>query len=79
MVNKVYLENGYYLFKLENLLIIKKESINNVIKNTDIDYKSLKRLMNGDVTRVDITILARLCDYLDCNINDIFEYFPTKK
>ena len=42
--------------------------------DTQIDYKVLKRIWSGELTRIDITVLARLCDYLDCEITDIFEY-----
>lgn len=72
------LKNGYYLFKLEKLLEDKKISKNKVIRETNIDFKVLKRIWSGNLTRIDITILAKLCDYLDCNITDIFEYIPKK-
>ncbi len=75
---KLDLKNGYYLFKLEQLLEDKKISKNKVIRETNIDFKVLKRIWSGNLTRIDITILAKLCDYLDCNITDIFEYIPKK-
>lgn len=75
---KLDLENGYYIFKLEQLLKDKKISKNKVIRETNIDFKVLKRIWSGNLTRIDITILAKLCDYLDCNITDIFEYIPKK-
>ena len=80
-MNKIYkvdFMNGYYLFKLEQLLEDKKISKNKVIRETNIDFKVLKRIWSGNLTRIDITILAKLCDYLDCNITDIFEYIPKK-
>ncbi len=73
-VKKVNVEKGYYLFKLEQILADKKISINKLMKDTNTDYKVVKRLMNGDMIRIDIIVLARLCDYLDCNMTDIFEY-----
>lgn len=73
-VKKVKLENGYYLFKLEQLLSDKSISINKVMKDTNTDYKVIKRLIDGDMVRIDITVLARLCNYLKCSINDIVEY-----
>ena len=75
---KLDLKNGYYLFKLEKLLEDKKISKNKVIRETNIDFKVLKRIWSGNLTRIDITILAKLCDYLDCNITDIFEYILKK-
>ncbi len=73
-VKKVKLENGYYLFKLGQLLFDKNISINKIMKDTNTDYKVIKRLIDGDMVRIDITVLARLCNYLGCSINDIFEY-----
>lgn len=73
-VKKVNLEKGYYLFKLEQMLVDKKISINKLMKDTNTDYKVIKRIMNGDMVRIDITVLARLCDYLKCDMTDIFEY-----
>lgn len=81
-MNKVYkikFENGYYLFKLEQILEDKKISMNKIMRETNTDFKVLKRLGTGDLARVDITVLARLCDYLDCDMKDIFEYVSTKK
>jgi len=75
---KVNIENGYYLFKLENILSDKNISINKLMKDTNTDFKVLKRLITGDLVRIDIFVIARLCDYLDCEITDIIEYIPNR-
>ena len=71
---KLNVENGYYLFKLKPILQSKKISINKIMRDTNTDFKVIKRVMTGDLTKIDLFVLARLCDYLDCSINDIFEY-----
>ena len=71
---RVEIENGHYLFKLESLLKKKKISINKLMRDTNTDFKVIKRLMNGTMVRIDIIVLARLCDYLECDIYDIVEY-----
>ena len=76
---KVKIENGYYLFKLGKLLQEKNISINKLMRDTNTDFKVLKRLISGDLIRIDIFVIARLCDYLKCNIDDIVEYFPNAK
>lgn len=73
-MNQINIEKGYYLFKLGDLLSNKNISINKLMRETDTDFKVIKRLINGEMVRIDIIVLARLCDYLDCNITDIFEY-----
>lgn len=73
-VKKIKIENGYYTFELAKLLKKKNISINKLMRDTNTDFKVIKRLMNGDIVRIDITVLARLCDYLDCKVTDIFNY-----
>lgn len=73
-IKKIKIEKGYYLFKLEDLLKNKNISINKLMRDTNTDFKVIKRIINGDIVRIDITVLARLYDYLDCNITNIFEY-----
>ena len=71
---KVNIGNGYYLFKLEDLLKEKNVSINKVRRDTNTDFKVLKRLMTGELLRFDIYVVARLCEYFNCQITDIIEY-----
>ncbi|MBQ4058770.1 MAG: helix-turn-helix transcriptional regulator [Lachnospiraceae bacterium] len=71
---KIPIEQGYYEFKLAKLLADKQLSINKVVRDTGTDFKVLQRLLRGDSARIDITVLARLCDYLDCDMDAIIEY-----
>ncbi len=73
-IYKIKLENGYYLFKLEQVLEDKHISKNKLMQDTNTDFKVIKRLGTGDCVRMDLYILARFCDYLDCNISDLVEY-----
>ena len=78
-VIRLEIENGYYLFKLGKILNDKNISLNKLMKDTNTDFKVIKRIQSGDLVRLDIFVIARLCDYLNCNITDIVEYFPNKK
>jgi len=71
---KVNIEKGYYLFKLDDILKKKNISINKLMKDTNTDYKVIKRLLRGELLRLDIIVLARFCDYLNCNLIDIIDY-----
>lgn len=73
-IKKVEIENGYYLFKLGKILSERNISINKLMRDTNTDFKVIKRIMDGDIVRIDIIVLARLCDYLECDCFDIFEY-----
>lgn len=71
---KVKIENGIYLFKLDDLLKNNNISINKLMRDTNTDFKVLKRIMTGELVRFDIFVVARLCDYFNCEIKDIIEY-----
>lgn len=71
---KLKIENGYYEFKLGKILSDKNISINKLMRDTDTDFKVIKRLMTGQLVKIDIFVLARLCNYLNCSIQDIIEY-----
>jgi len=75
---KLKIEKGYYLFKLDDLLKSKNISINQVVRDTNTDFKVIQRILTGELVRLDIFVLARLCNYLDCEITDIVEYISYK-
>lgn len=76
---KLEIEKGEYLFKLDDLLKQRNISINKLMRDTNTDFKVLKRIMTGGLVRFDIFVVARLCDYFNCGITDIIEYIPNKK
>lgn len=71
---KIEVENGYYLFKLGKLMHERNISINKLTTDTNTDFKVVKRIMSGELVRIDIFVIARLCDYLNCSLNDLIEY-----
>ena len=44
------------------------------MRDTNTDYKVLKRIIKGESARFDVFVLARLCDYFKFEITDIVEY-----
>ena len=73
---KIDVENGYYLFKLDDLLTENKISKNKLMRDTNTDYKVLERIIRGELVKIDVTVFARLCDYSDCKLDNIVEYIP---
>ena len=67
---KVKIEKGIYLFKLEDILKERHISINKLMRDTETDFKVLKRILTGELVRLDIFVIARLCDYLKCSITE---------
>lgn len=79
MIYRIEIENGYYLYKLEEVLKTKKISKTKLSLKTETDFNTIQRLSRGAFSRIDITVLARICDYLDCKSNNIIEYIPNKR
>lgn len=75
---RIPIENGYYRFKLEDLLKSNNISMNKLMKDTNTDFKVIKRLKTGDLVRFDIFVVAKICDYFNCSIGDLIEYVPNK-
>lgn len=73
---KINIEGGYYLFKLNDILLKENISKNKLMRETNTDFKVIQRIINGDLTKLDIIVLARICNFLNCSINDIIEYYP---
>lgn len=73
-IYKLNVENGEYTFKLGKVLKDKNISINRLMRDTNTDFKVIKRYITGDISKIDIYVLARICDYLDCSIDDLMEY-----
>lgn len=76
---KVEIEGGYYLFKLNDILKQKEISKNKLMKETNTDFKVIQRIITGELTKMDIIVLARICNFLNCHFSDIIEYYPVLK
>ena len=70
---EVRIGKSAFYFKLGNILDEKNISKNKLSQDTETDYKVITRYIDGDLTRLDINILERLCSYLECDISDIVE------
>ena len=75
---KVDLPNGYCLFKLGKLLNDKNISINQFMRDTDTDFKTIKKHANGLAQQIDTLLIDKWCKYLDVDDNEIYEYIRNK-
>ena len=55
---RLEIEKGEYLFKLQDILKKKNISINKLMRDTNTDFKVLKRMMTGEFVRFDIFVVA---------------------
>lgn len=58
---------------LENILKEKNISKNKVCEACRLQRTQLNNYCKNKVTRIDLNILNRLCEYLDCMPNDILK------
>lgn len=47
-----------------------------IIKNCGVSATQLNSYCRNEITRVDLPVLARICDFLECSISDLLEYVP---
>lgn len=58
---------------LEELLKEKNVSKNQICKHCNLQRTQLNNYCKNKITRIDLSILARLCEYLNCTPNDILK------
>ena len=82
MVNYMYnvvkfeVEGGYYLFKLGKVLKDRNITMNKLLMDTNTEFIVIKRLVSGELSRLDLSVISRICNYLHCKMQDIIEYIP---
>lgn len=72
-------EWGEVNLKLDEFLKSHNISRSSLSRNAQVHYKQLLKYCNNDMKKIDLSILARICKTIDCEISDIIEYNPPKK
>ena len=67
---------GYIKIKVNELIEEKGISKNKLTHRAEMQRTQLNQYCNGEITRLDTAVLARLCAALDCKIEDILEFVP---
>lgn len=70
---------GNVVVTLEEYRLKHNISKNKLAINTNVQRTQLQKYLNNDVARVDLGVLARICDYLECEISDILKYVPANQ
>jgi len=65
---------GKIHFKLKNILENNKISKNSLSVKSGVRFDTIQRYIKGDIVRVDLDIICKLCKALNCTIEDIIEY-----
>ncbi|MBQ9198964.1 MAG: helix-turn-helix transcriptional regulator [Lachnospiraceae bacterium] len=67
-------EHGTIILHIDDILKKSELSKNRVCQRAEIQHSQLNKMINNQTLRIDLDVLARLCDTLDCDISDILEY-----
>lgn len=67
---------GSIKIKLTELIAEKGINKNKLSPRAEIQKTQINQYCNGEITRFDAVVLARLCTALDCKIEDILEFLP---
>ena len=60
--------------KLPILLAERKMRVADLIRGTGINKTTLHKLYNGDLTRIDLETIDRICEYLDIQVGGLFVF-----
>lgn len=58
---------------LDEYLKEHKISRSSLTRKTELQYSQILKYCRNDVQKIDLTILAKLCTVLDCDIEDILK------
>ena len=61
---------------LSRIMGEKKLRVADVARAIDVHRNAITLLYDETATRVDLEIINKLCVYLDCKIEDLFEFVP---
>ena len=75
----ITMQGGKVIITLEAYRKAHNISKYKIIKHCDVSATQLNSYCNNKVSRIDLPVLARICDYLECEISDILQYIPAER
>lgn len=80
MSNSVFVPQNYgkIVFSFRRVMDDKKINRNQLCKLTGVRFEVADRFYNGNIERLDMDVLARVCFVLDCNIADVLTFDKCK-
>ena len=76
MSNSVFVSQDYrkIIFSFGKVMDERKINRNQLSKLAGVRFEVADRFYNGNIERLDIDVLTRVCFVLDCNISDVIEF-----
>lgn len=69
-------KKGHIVIHLKELLEKSGLSKNKFCQLAQLQRGQLNKFLNNTVTRLDTDVLIRICDTLNCSIDELIEYVP---
>lgn len=78
-MSMINIDYGKIKLNLNKIIEEKNISKNKLAQRTEMQRTQLNKYCNQNIQRIDLSILARLCYVLECEISDIIEYIPPEE
>ena len=70
---------GFVKMNIEKILDKAGISKNKICKDLDLPRPNFNKYCRNQFQRIDASLIAKLCFYLDCSIDELLTYEPPKK
>ena len=76
MENSIFVPQDYgtIIFNFKEVMDKKQINRNQLAKRAGIRFEVADRFYKGNIERMDMDVLARICFVLDCEISEIMQY-----
>ena len=80
MSNSVFVPQDYgkIVFSFNKIMDSRKINRNQLSKLAGVRFEVADRFYNGNIERLDIDVLTRICFVLDCDICDVISFRKSK-
>ncbi len=72
-------EYGEITLHLRQVMEHRHINRNQLARSINVRFEVVNKWYSGDIVKLDMDILARICYVLDCDITDLLTYTPSKK
>lgn len=72
--HKVYKDYGRIVLTIDYMLKKRKMNIYKLSKLTGINWSIVQKYVSGNLYRVDLDLLSRMCFALNCSLEDLAHY-----
>lgn len=73
------INHGKIVIKLNDLLKKSGMSKNKLSHRAEMQRSQINKYCDNSISRLDVDVLARLCNVLECRLDELIEYVPEEK